>query len=102
VVTDDARLVAIARLTGKIRWITQLPGFVKPKNRSGVISYVGPVAAGGRLLLAGSTGALISVNPDDGAIQGQTNVGAGVHLAPVIANNALYILDDRARLHAFR
>ncbi|WP_114228462.1 MULTISPECIES: PQQ-binding-like beta-propeller repeat protein [Sphingomonas] len=102
VVTDDARLVAIARNTGKIRWITQLPGFVKPKNKSGVITYVGPVAAGGRLLLASSTGALVSVNPDNGAVQGQTNVGVGVHLAPVVANNALYILDDRARLHAFR
>ncbi|URD59682.1 PQQ-like beta-propeller repeat protein [Sphingomonas sp. KRR8] len=102
VVTDDARLVAIARASGKIRWITQLPGYVKQKSKSGVITYVGPVAAGGRLLLASSTGALVSVNPDNGAVLGQVNVGAGVHLAPVVANNALYILDDRARLHAYR
>jgi len=102
VVTDDGRLVAIARTTGKIRWITQLPGYVKVKAKSGVITYVGPVAAGGRLLVASSTGALISVNPDTGAVQGQTRVGAGLHLAPVIANNALYLLDDRARLLAYR
>lgn len=102
VVTDDARLVAIARATGKIRWITQLRGYLKPKAKSGVVTYVGPVAAGGRLLLASSTGALVSVNPDNGAVLGETNVGAPVHLAPVVANNALYILDDRARLHAFR
>jgi outer membrane protein assembly factor BamB len=29
-------------------------------------------------------------------------VGAGVSLPPVVANSTLYILDDNARLHAFR
>jgi glucose dehydrogenase len=102
VVTDDAKLVAIARNTGKVRWINQLPAWENPKAKRGTISYVGPILAGDRLLVAGSNGALINVDPATGAFQSQSNVGAGVHLSPVVANNTLYILDDRGRLTAFR
>ena len=50
----------------------------------------------------GSNGALIYVDPATGAFQGQTNIGAGVSLRPIVANSTLYILDDRGRLTAFR
>lgn len=102
VVTDEAKLIAIARATGKVRWMTQLPQFRNEKAKSGVISYVGPILAGGRLIAANTQGALIFVDPVSGAIQGQANVGTSVSLAPVVANSTLYVLDDNARLHAFR
>jgi outer membrane protein assembly factor BamB len=102
VVTDDAKLMAIARSNGKIRWITQLPAFHNPKSKNGPISYTGPILAGGRLIVASTEGALIFVEPDHGAIQGQTDLRAGVSLPPVVANNMLYVLDDSGRLHAFR
>ena len=102
VVTDDAKLVAIERDTGKVRWINQLPAFENPKGKRGPISYVGPVLAGDRLIVAGSNGVLINVDPNSGSFQSQTNVGAGVSLAPAVANATMYILDDRGRLHAFR
>jgi outer membrane protein assembly factor BamB len=102
VVTDDAKLMAIARSNGKIRWITQLPEFRKPKSKTGPITYTGPVLAGGRLIVASTEGAIMFVDPDRGAVQGQTDVKASISLPPVVANNVLYILDDDARLHAFR
>ena len=102
VVTDDAKLVAIARTTGKVRWINQLPAYENVKAKRGPISYVGPILAGDRLIVGGSNGALINVDPATGAFQSQTNVGAGVSLSPVVANATLYVLDDRGRLHAFR
>ena len=101
-VTDDAKVMAIARATGKIRWINQLPAFLNPKAKRGPITYVGPVLAGGRLILAGDNGVLINIDPASGAFQSQTNVGAPVSLSPVVANNALYLLDDRGRLHSYR
>ena len=103
VVTDEAKLIALRRTNGKIRWINQLPRFEKPKSpRRGQISYVGPVLAGDRLIVAGSNGVLINVDPDNGSFQSQTNVGAGVSLPPVVANSTLYVLDDDGRLNAFR
>ena len=102
VVTDDAKLIAIARATGKVRWINQLPNFRNEKSKSGLISYYGPVLAGGRLIVVGSNGAIVSVDPVSGAFQSQTAIKVPVSLPPVVANSTLYILDDNARLHAFR
>ena len=39
VVTDDAKLIAVAATTGKIRWINQLPRFEREKSKRGQISY---------------------------------------------------------------
>jgi outer membrane protein assembly factor BamB len=102
VVTDQAKLICVARQNGHIRWINQLPQFAKAKSKKGEIDYSGPVLAGGRLIITGSNGALIYVDPTTGAFQSQTNIGAGVSLSPVVAEQTLYILDDRGRLHAFR
>ena len=102
VVTDDAKLVAVARATGKVRWINQLPRFEREKSKRGQISYQGPVLAGGRLILVGSNGTLINFDPATGNFQSQTTLGVPVALAPVVANSTLYVLDSDGRLHAFR
>ena len=102
VVTDQAKIICVYRSNGHVRWITQLPQFAKPKSKKGEIDYSGPVLAGGRLVVTGSNGALIFVDPTTGAVESQTSVRVGVSLSPVVANSTLYILDDAARLHAFR
>ena len=102
VVTDDGKLISVARANGKVRWITQLPAWRNVAKRAGPISYSGPVLAGGRLLVTSTEGALISVDPTTGAVQGQTDLRAAVSLPPVVANSTLYVLDDEGQLHAFR
>jgi len=102
VVTDDAKLICLNRLNGHVRWINQMPQFERAKSKKGQIDYKGPVLAGGRLIVAGSNGVLINVDPVTGSYQSQTRVGAGVSLPPVVANSTLYVYDDDGRLHAFR
>jgi outer membrane protein assembly factor BamB len=102
VVTDEAKVVAMSRMTGKVRWINQLPRWENPKGKKGLIYYSGPILAGDRLILAGSNGVLVNINPDSGSFQSQTNAGAGISLPPVVAGSTLYILDDRGRLIAYR
>jgi hypothetical protein len=60
------------------------------------------VLAGDRLIVAGSNGVLINVDPANGSFQSQTNVGAPVSVPMAVANSALYVLDERGRLHGFR
>ena len=60
--TDEDKLICINRQNGHIRWITQLPQFQKAKSKKGQIDYLGPVLAGGRLIITGSNGALIVVD----------------------------------------
>jgi outer membrane protein assembly factor BamB len=101
-VNDKAQLVAIARRTGKIRWINQLPRYRDQKDRKGPITYFGPVLAGERLIIAGTNGALINVDPVSGTFQSQVRIRDGVSFQPVVANNTLYLLSDGGTLIAYR
>ncbi len=102
VVTDDAKLICLSRGNGKIRWINQLPAFEKMKAKKGQIDYSGPVLAGNRLIVAGSNGVLVNIDPVTGSFQSQTRVGPGVSLSPVVAGQMLYVYADDGKLHAFR
>jgi outer membrane protein assembly factor BamB len=102
VITDDSKLLCISRLNGHIRWINQLPEFSHPKGKKGQLEYSGPVLAGGRLIVTGSTGVIVNIDPTTGSFQSQTNVGAPISLPPVVASSTLYVYDDNGRLSAFR
>jgi outer membrane protein assembly factor BamB len=102
VVTDEGKVICVSRSNGKVRWIAQAPAFRHEKKKAGPISYVGPVLAGNRLIIASSEGALINIDPTNGSFQSQTNIKGSVHLQPIVANNTLYILDDDGRLRAWR
>jgi outer membrane protein assembly factor BamB len=102
VVTDADRLLCIQRATGHIRWMTQLPSFVKPKKKKGQVNWVGPILAGGRLIVANSIGQLVSVNATDGAIQSTVDTRMPITRAPIVANNTLYVLHDNGMLSAWR
>ena len=102
VVTDDARVMALARDSGRVRWVTQLPRWRNPKRSSGAISWVGPVLAGDRLVVVNSEGQVNFLSPADGSV-GQTMEGkTAFTLPPVVANNTLYLLDDAGTLTAYR
>ena len=100
--TDDARLLAIARSTGKVRWITQLPRYRDPEDRKGPIYWTGPVLAGDSLWVASSEGQLYRVGTAEGAAAQFAQLDAPVSLAPIVANRTLYVLDDGGTIHAFR
>lgn len=102
VVTDDARLLCIARTTGKIRWISQLKRWEDMKDKKGAVRWTGPVAAGGRLILVSTDGDLVYVNPADGAVAVNKDMGHRMTLSPVVADTMLYILADDGRLTAYR
>lgn len=102
VVTDDARLIALSSGSGKVRWISQLRHFRNVKKSTGLISWVGPVLAGNRLVLANSQGEIVFVSPKDGSIQNTVETKKGISLPLLVANNMLYVLDDEGRLSAYR
>jgi outer membrane protein assembly factor BamB len=102
VVTDQAQLLAIARATGKVKWMTQLPRWRDVEDKKGPLRWVGPVLAGDRLILANNRGHIAHVSPTDGKVQVQYDSKMPVSIAPVVANNTLYVLHDEGRLTAWR
>ena len=102
VLTDDSRLLCLARTTGKVRWIAQLQQFQNDEKKKGEYFWKGPVLAGDRLWVANLRGEVVAVNAADGTIAPFTKLGDPISLAPVVANNTLYILDDSGKITAFR
>lgn len=102
VIDDQARLLCLARATGKVRWISQLPRYRKDKKKKGPVIWTGPLLAGDRLIVASSEGQLANINPANGALQSTTKAGAPVFLPPIVANNTLYVLTNDGHLTAWR
>ncbi|WP_394269295.1 PQQ-binding-like beta-propeller repeat protein [Qipengyuania sp.] len=102
VLTDDGRLLAIARETGKVRWLTQLPQYRNAEDKKGAIYWRGPVLAGGQLWLVNSLGQVYRVGTEEGSASLFTTLDQPISLAPVVADNTLYVMDDSGRITAFR
>ncbi len=102
VVTDQAQLLAIARTTGKVKWMTQLPRWRDVEDKKGAVRWVGPVLAGDRLILANNRGQITHVSPVDGSVQQTMETKMPVSLPLVVANNTLYVLHDEGQLTAWR
>jgi len=103
VVTDDAKLVCLSRSSGKVRWISDLGGFSNLKKKKGrEVNWVGPVLAGGRLIALSSEGTIAYVSPADGHVLGRTKGSGTFNEPPVVANNTLYVMDDKGHISAYR
>jgi outer membrane protein assembly factor BamB len=100
--TDDARLLAIARATGRVKWVTQLDRWRNPKSKNGPIFWTGPVLANNRLWIASSRGDVASVDVTNGQVAPFTRLDSPISQAPVVANSTLYILQDNGRISAWR
>ena len=101
-VTSDAKLLCVARATGKIRWISQLRRWQKEKKKDKAIRWTGPVLAGNRLIVVSTRGEMVYVDPASGSVQATVDMDRSMSLSPVVANNMLYVLADDGKLTAFR
>jgi outer membrane protein assembly factor BamB len=100
--TDDARILAIARSTGKVRWVTQLERWRDVEDREGPVFWTGPVLAGDKLWVANTRGEIKAVDVMSGEAADFVRLDSGVSLPPVVANRTLYVLEDNGRISAFR
>jgi outer membrane protein assembly factor BamB len=100
--SDEGALLCIARATGKVRWLTQLARYENEEKKKNPIFWTGPVLAGNRLWFGNSRGDTYSADVTDGTVAPFVKLNAGVTLSPVIANGALYFLDDSGKISAYR
>jgi outer membrane protein assembly factor BamB len=101
-VTDEARLLCIARSTGKVRWVTDLQRWRDPKGRNKQIGWYGPVLAGGRLLLVNTLGQLTEVGLDGKVIGTRRVSKAGFYLGPVVADNRMVLVDAKGKITSWQ
>jgi outer membrane protein assembly factor BamB len=103
VLTDRNEVVAIVRQGGRVRWVSPLERLRDPDDpESTRIFWAGPVLAGDRLILAGSTSEAITLSPYTGEILGRLSLPGPVSLPPVVADGTLYLLTNGGELLAYR
>lgn len=102
VITDDAKVLCIRRADGRVRWVTQLDAYRNVEGRTGAISWSGPVLVSDRLIVLSSESYALSISPYTGEVLGQVDIPDKAFIAPVVADNVVYILTDDGRLTALK
>lgn len=102
VTTSEGEIVCLDRRSGDVQWITQLDLFENMRKRENRIAWTGPLLAGGRIFVASSHGEAALLNAYDGTLMRQWDIRGDVFIGPVIANETIYVLTDKARLIALR
>ncbi len=98
-VNDLGELLRVEAATGAVVWRQPLP---RAERRRGVTANMGPILAGGRLIVASTDGALRQFDPATGAALGDLALPDGAASAPVVAGRTLYVITEDGRLNAFR
>ncbi len=102
VLTSDNYLLAMTRRGGMVRWLTPLPSWQDMEDKEDAITWVGPILAGDRLILANSLGEILTISPYTGLPLGKIDVGSPIMVSPVVANKTLYIQTESGKLIAYR
>jgi outer membrane protein assembly factor BamB len=101
-VTTAQEVVAISRRDGRIRWITPLQRWRNPDKRTEPVQWSGPVLVSERLVLVSSRGEAVMLSAANGEVLGNLSIPAEALIAPVVANETVYVLTDNARLTALK
>lgn len=100
--TSDFKIVAMDVTNGDVVWISELKKYENSKKREDLISWTGPIMINNQLLIAGTGGRVIMLDPTSGAEIKKWDAGNTISLAPIAAGGTLYILTDDGELSAYR
>jgi len=101
-VTTGGEVACLSKTSGAVVWTQQLQAFKKEKKRKDRIAWAGPLLVGEQLLTVSSRGQAVELNPYSGEIIREFKLGDPVFVAPIVANQTVYILNDKAKLTALR
>jgi len=97
--SSDKQLVALNRMHGKILWVVDLPALDGDDDPA---RYIGPVMAGGNLLVFSTDGAALAFEPTTGDILYDWAVRGDLAIAPIVVKETLYTLNENGTLSAWR
>jgi outer membrane protein assembly factor BamB len=102
VLTNEDAVVCLTRHEGKIKWALDLPRYENEEKKKDPLDWSGPVLASDRLIVLASNGDALSISPYTGKPLGRIVFSDGSYVAPVLANQTLYIVTQGADLLAYR
>ncbi len=100
IVTTNDELLCVLGKTGQVKWAVNLPRQKEGTNKP--VTWAGPILINQDLLLVGTNGNMITVDPQNGEIKQTYILGSAVQLSPIAADNTLFVLLDNGILQAWR
>ncbi|KDU94551.1 dehydrogenase [Komagataeibacter rhaeticus AF1] len=99
----DEQLACIDRLSGHVRWITQLRQYENSDKQKRGIVWNGPILAGGKLVCISSfkDNGVVIVDPAQGHIESLHTLPSEVTTAPIVVDNTLLLMDNKGYLLAY-
>lgn len=101
VLTTDQQLLCLTRKEGRVKWMHQLTRWTD-EDKSDPVVWAGPVLVSDRLILVSSVGYAVSLSPYTGKLLGRVEIPSAAYIAPVVANDTLYVWTNDAELVALR
>jgi outer membrane protein assembly factor BamB len=101
-VTTQAEVVCLARKSGRIRWVRQLPLYENEEKKLDPIHWSGPVLVSNRLILVSSKGNALTISPYSGHILGSIELPSSALIPPIVADGSIFVLTDDGTLIALR
>jgi outer membrane protein assembly factor BamB len=102
VLSTDQQVICLTRKEGRVKWIHQLSRFKDAEKKEDPIVWAGPVLVSDRLILVSSAGFAVSLSPYTGKLIGRVEIPGEAYIAPVVANDTLYLWTNDAQLVALR
>ncbi len=102
ILSSDNQLIALDLFKGSIFWIEELPNFEDEKRKQDPIRWTGPLMGSNRLIIAGSNGKILEIDPNTGKTINTIKTKEEILIPPLIADKTLYILSEDGTLMAYR
>ncbi len=102
VLSTEQQLICLTRKDGRVKWMHPLPRWGDAHEKSDPIVWAGPVLVSDRLIVVSSQGFAESISPYTGKLLGRMQIPSAAYIAPVVANDMLYLYTNDAQLVALR
>ena len=99
---DQSKLYAVSKRGGKIRWVTQLRNWVEGAKNYKRVVWTGPILNVPYLILVNSEREIELYHINDGTFYKQASFADRFFIAPVIANETLYLVSAKGVLQVIR
>lgn len=102
-ISTDQMVGAINTNDARVAWVASLPRWENPEKKKDVITWFGPVLAGGRLIVLGSNSQALALNPLSGeTVTTMTLSEAPAPLTPVVVDGTMLVVTNDGKLTAWR
>ncbi|MBR2124707.1 MAG: PQQ-binding-like beta-propeller repeat protein [Acetobacter sp.] len=103
VLSLDQQVACLDRLSGHVRWITQLRRFCNIEFNKGIVTWFGPILAGGQLVCLSTLPAngMARLDPTTGNIISIDEMDAISFVSPIVVDNQMLILTNDGYLRSY-